>query len=251
MIRTVLVDDEPPARRKLHHLLAHERDIEVVAEAESAGQAIDVLNRLQPDLVFLDIGLPDASGFEVVEALNAKESLQIVFVTAFDEFALKAFDVHALDYLLKPVEPSRFAKALDRIRAVNSSREPRTTRLNELVAGLHLGHPYARRLLIQQDNRSLFVQVERIDWIESARNYACIHVGAQTFIQRISLDALVAKLDPARFYRVNRAQIVNVNRIAEVRPGLHGDARIILRDATEMTWSRRYRLTPLQKLERL
>ena len=116
MIRTVLVDDEPPARRKLRHLLKSEPDFAVIGEAETAAEALDVLNRLHPDLVFLDIGLPDATGFDVVEALQSGFLPSIVFVTAYDDFALKAFDVHALDYLLKPVEPSRFSNALARIR---------------------------------------------------------------------------------------------------------------------------------------
>jgi two-component system LytT family response regulator len=248
MIRTVLVDDEPPARRKLKHLLAAQPDFLIAGEAESAAEAIDLLNRERPDLVFLDIGLPDASGFDVVAGLSERAQIQIVFVTAFDEFALRAFEVHALDYLLKPVEPSRFAKALERFRL--SLRAGSSRRLDHLIAALEAERKYARRLLIQDDGRSVFVEVERIDWIESARNYACIHAGVHTHIQRSTLDAFQAKLDPAVFRRVSRAHIVNVARIAEIRPWFHGDSKIVLTDATEITWSRRYRPESLQELER-
>lgn len=248
MIRTVLVDDEPPARRKLRRLLAAEADFAISGEAESAASAIDLLNRLRPDLVFLDIGLPDATGFDVVASVADRRNLYVVFVTAFDDFALRAFEVHALDYLLKPVEPSRFAKAIERIRLLMKAETPR--RLDELVAALRAEKSYVRRLLIQEDGRSLFLDVQRIQWIESARNYACIHAGAQTYIQRSTLEALSAKLDPGLFRRVSRTHIVNLERIAELRSWFHGDSKIILTDGTEILWSRRYRPESFKELER-
>ncbi len=253
MIRTVLVDDEPPARRKLHRFLRSEPDFEVIGEAESAAEATALLNRSRPDLVFLDIGLPDATGFDVVESLENRSSLNIVFVTAYDDFALKAFDVHALDYLLKPVEPGRFSSALARIRSMARSggAQELSKRLDALVAGLRSETDHVRRLLIQEQNRSLFVEVNRIDWMESARNYICIHVGTQTYIQRGTLESLAAKLDPKLFHRVNRSQIVNLQRIAEVRPWFHGDSKLRLLDGTELNWSRRYRPDSLQELERV
>jgi two-component system, LytTR family, response regulator len=252
MIRTVLVDDEPPARRKLHRFLRSEADFEVIGEAESAAEAIDLLNRTRPDLVFLDIGLPDATGFDVVQSLEHRSLLSIVFVTAYDDFALKAFDVHAVDYLLKPVEPGRFSSALARIRSMaqNGGTQQLASRLDALVAGLRSEENYVRRLLIQEQNRSLFLEVNRIDWMESARNYVCIHVGTQTYIQRGTLESLSAKLDPKVFHRVNRSQIVNLARIAEVRPWFHGDSKLLLLDGTELNWSRRYRPDSLQTLER-
>jgi two-component system LytT family response regulator len=253
MIRTVLVDDEPPARRKLHHFLRSEPDFEVIGEAESAAEAIDLLNRLRPDLVFLDIGLPDATGFDVVQSLEHRSLLNVVFVTAYDDFALKAFEVHALDYLLKPVEPGRFSSALARIRSIaqNGATQQLASRLDALVAGLRSEAGHVRRLLIQEQNRSLFLEVNRIDWMEAARNYVCIHAGTQTYIQRGTLESLSAKLDPKSFRRVNRSQIVNVQRIAEVRPWFHGDSKLLLLDGTELNWSRRYRPDSLQEWERL
>jgi two-component system, LytTR family, response regulator len=232
MIRVVLVDDEPPARRKLRHLLAPETDFAVAGEAASAAEAVEVLNRERPDVVFLDIQLPDATGFDVLAALEQRDTLHVSFVTAYDDFALKAFEVHAFDYLLKPVEPSRFAATLERLR--RNAKES-TERLEKLIAG------YSRRLLIQDGGRTVFLEVARIDWIEAARNYACIHAGPHTYVMRSSLDSLAAKLDPAVFRRINRSEIVNAARIAELRPALHGDQKLRLKDGTELAWSRRYR----------
>jgi two-component system, LytTR family, response regulator len=232
MIRVVLVDDEPPARRKLRHLLAPETDFAVAGEAASAAEAVEVLNRERPDVVFLDIQLPDATGFDVLAAVEQRDTLHVSFVTAYDDFALKAFEVHAFDYLLKPVEPSRFAATLERLR--RNAKES-TERLEKLIAG------YSRRLLIQDGGRTVFLEVARIDWIEAARNYACIHAGPHTYVMRSSLDSLAAKLDPAVFRRINRSEIVNAARIVELRTALHGDQKIRLKDGTELAWSRRYR----------
>jgi two-component system, LytTR family, response regulator len=237
MIRVVLVDDEPPARSKLRHLLSPETDFEVAGEAASAAEAVEVLNRERPDVVFLDIQLPDATGFDVLASLEDRAALHVSFVTAYDDFALKAFEVHALDYLLKPVEPSRFAATIERLRrmiAAGQAKEP-AERLEKLMAG------YSRRLLIQDGSRTVFLEVARIDWIEAARNYACIHAGPHTYVMRGSLDSLASKLDPAVFRRINRSEIVNTARIAELRPALHGDQKIRLKDGTELAWSRRYR----------
>jgi two-component system LytT family response regulator len=237
MIRVVLVDDEPPARRKLRHLLSAETDFTVAGEAASGAEAVELLNRERPEVVFLDVQLPDATGFDVLAALEERETLHVSFVTAYDDFALKAFEVRAVDYLLKPVEPSRFAATVERLRRMIESggaKEP-AERLEKLMAG------YSRRLLIQDGGRTVFLEVARIDWIESARNYACIHVGANTYVMRSSLDSLASKLDRAAFLRINRSEIVNTARIAELRPALHGDQKIRLQDGTELAWSRRYR----------
>jgi len=244
VIRVVLVDDEPPACRKLRRLLADESDFSVVGEATTGAEAVETINRLRPDLVFLDIQLPDCSGFDVVESLENRQ-IQIVFVTAYDDFALRAFEVHALDYLLKPVDPSRFAQALTRVR----STIPLPGQFDQLVASLRSERSYIRRLLIQENDRSIFLEVHRIDWIEAARNYLCIHSGGKTYILRGSLESLSAKLDPAMFQRINRSEIVSVNNISELRTGTHGDAKVYLKDGTELKWSRRYRSGSSEVLE--
>jgi two-component system LytT family response regulator len=252
VIQVVLVDDEPPARRKLRHLLSAETDMAIAAEAGSGAEAVEVLDRLRPDLVFLDIQLPDCTGFDVLDSLAFRDLPHIVFVTAHEDFALKAFDVHAVDYLLKPVEPSRFTQSLGRVRnmVAAGSTIQLSSRLDALVATLRSNPVYARRLLIQENDRSFFLEVGRIDWIEAARNYACIHSGAQTHIVRGTLDALSGKLDPTVFRRINRSEIVNVERIAEVRSWFHGDQKILLKSGAELNWSRRYRAGSLEELER-
>ena len=251
MIRVVLVDDEPPACRKLRHLLANETDFSVVGEAAAGAEAVETINRLQPDLVFLDIQLPDCSGFDVIESL-AHRQVQIVFVTAYDDFALRAFEIHALDYLLKPVDPNRFAQALTRVRSTiyRLRDKPLTNQFDQLVANLSAERTYIRRLLIQDNDRSIFLEVQRIDWIEAARNYLCVHSGGKTYILRSSLESISAKLDPAMFRRINRSEIANVGAISELRTGTHGDAKVRLKDGTELRWSRRYRTEPLEELER-
>jgi two-component system LytT family response regulator len=246
-MRAVVVDDEPPARRKLLHLLTNEADFTAAGEAGSAREALEVLSRTRPDVVFLDIQLPDASGFDVISALEPAACPHVVFVTAYDDFALKAFEVHAIDYLLKPVEPSRFSATLQRVRSLGDRSLPR--RMDDFMAGLKAPQQHVRRLLIQEQGRSIFLEVSQIDWVEAARNYACIHSGAHTHILRSSLDSLATKLDPGKFRRITRSEIVNVDRIVEVRPASHGDQRVRLRDGTELTWSRRYRTGSLEDLQ--
>jgi two-component system LytT family response regulator len=253
VIHTVLVDDEPPARRKLRQLLSAEPDFAITGEAANGAEAVEVLNRLRPDLVFLDIQLPDCTGFDVVESLESNEHPCIVFITAHEEFALKAFEIHAIDYLLKPVEPSRFAQSLTRARRMvqSGSTTELASRLDKLVATLRSDPVYAKRLLIQENGRSFFLDLGRVDWIESARNYACIHCGGKTYMVRSTLEALAAKLDPAVFRRINRSEIINVDHIAEVRTWFHGDQKIILKTGAELHWSRRYRTNSLEELERV
>jgi len=252
MIQTVVVDDEPPARRKLRHLLSPEPDVAIAGEAGSGAEAVDLLNRVKPDLAFIDIQLPDCTGFEVVNSLESRDHLHIVFVTAHDDFALKAFDVHAVDYLLKPVEPSRFAQSMARLRRMIAAPTNNhiASRLDDLVRALGSNPSYARRLLIQEDERSIFLEVSRIDWIEAARNYVCIHSGDRTHVLRSTLDSVAAKLDPTIFRRINRSEIVNIERIAEVRPWFHGDQKVVLKTGAELNWSRRYRTGSLADLER-
>ena len=233
-------------------MLKSEPDIAIVAEAGSGAEAVETLNHHKPDLAFLDVQLPDCTGFDVIESLEARDHMHIIFVTAHDDFALRAFDVHALDYLLKPVEPSRFSAAVERARravAANTTSHL-ATRLDDLVASLRPPNTYIRRLLIQENDRSLFLDVDRIDWIESARNYVCVHSGTATYVTRSSLDSLALKLDPAAFLRINRSEIINIDRIQEVRSWFHGDQRVLLKDGTELSWSRRYRTGSLEELER-
>jgi two-component system LytT family response regulator len=252
VIRTVVVDDEPPARRKLQRLLAGEPDVQVVGEASSGAEALELLSRTQPDVAFLDIQLPDCTGFDVLDALPSRDRMHLVFVTAHSDFALKAFEVHATDYLLKPVEPSRFVQTLSRVRRMLQAPDSDgvAKKLDELMRTLRPRPNYVRRLLIQDGERAVFLDVELIDWVESARNYVCVHSGERTHVMRSSLESLAGKLDPAAFRRISRSEIVNVNRIAEVRTWFHGDGKVILKSGKELNWSRRYRGGSLEQLER-
>jgi two-component system LytT family response regulator len=250
VIRTVLVDDEPLALRKLRRLLAGERDVEVIAECTDGRGAAETIRRQTPDLVFLDIQIPELDGFEVVESLPTQRLPVIVFVTAYDEHALRAFDVHALDYLLKPVGRERFREALGRARervlqrriagvidprllAFQDARHARRGSATE--PGRHLS-----RIAIKHEGRAYFVRADEIDWVEASDNYVRLHTGATSHLLRESLRALEAKLDPRIFLRVHRSAIVNVDAIRELQPWFHGDHVVILRSGARLMCSRRY-----------
>lgn len=249
-MRTVLVDDEPLAVRKLRRLLSGERDVEIVAECADGRSAAETIRRLTPDLVFLDIQIPELDGFEVVESLPADRLPVIIFVTAYDEHALRAFDVHALDYLLKPVARERFREALDgarervlqrRVAGVIDSRlltfrGSRATPAGDAPeATRHL-----TRIAVKAGGRAYFVRADEIDWIEACDNYARLHTGTLTHLLRESLRTLEAKLDPHAFLRVHRSAIVNVDAIRELQPWFHGDHILILRSGARLMCSRRY-----------
>ncbi len=252
MIRVALIEDEPPSRRKMLRMLAEDAEFSVVGEAGSGASAVTLIQEQRPDLVFLDIQLPDCTGFDVLAELEEHSRPHVIFVTAFDEYALKAFQVHALDYLMKPVEPTKFSASLDRAKRLMRQDSPGAlaARLGQLLSTMQSRTQWARRLLVQDGQRSFFVDVQRIDWIESARNYACLHIDGKTHIVRSTLEALVSKLDARRFRRLNRSEVVNVERIAEVHSWLHGDQKVVLTDGTELTWSRTYRVDSLEELEK-
>lgn len=242
-IRAVIVDDESPARRKISRFLASEEDFSVIGEAGTGIEAVQVIESAQPDLVFLDVQMPGLDGFGVIEALTVKPLPQIVFITAYDHFALKAFEIHALDYLLKPFDPPRFQKVIDRIRQQFQRQNPPdelSEKLNLLLKELNGRPKYAERLLLHAGERAFLLAVEKIDWIEAARNYVNLHVGQESYLLRSTIEGLHQKLDPSKFIRANRSQIVNVESIRELQPWFHGEYKIILHNGTEVSWSRRY-----------
>ena len=242
-IRVLIVDDERPARRKLRRFLESEPDIEVLGEQGGGQEAVEAIQKERPDLLFLDVQMPGLDGFGVLGALDFEPLPQVVFVTAHDEFALRAFEVHALDYLLKPFDQERFRKVMERARAY-LARDRRSddldARINRLIEEMRAGPRFHERLLINSGDRAFFLQVERIDRIEAAKNYVRIHTGADAYLLRGTIDGLQRKLDPTRFLRVNRSQLVNIDSIKELQPWFHGEYRIILKDGTELMWSRRY-----------
>jgi two-component system, LytTR family, response regulator len=248
-LRVLVVDDEAPARRKILRLLRAEPtgSVQVVGEADSGESAVAAIERHHPDLVFLDVQMPGQSGFDVVRAISAGGSAvnrgvpQIVFVTAHDQYALRAFEVHAFDYLLKPVAEERFRDALARARAHHEqSANGVASRLQALLEQIRPPRSFSDRLLIREDSRAYFVGVHDISWIEADRNYVFIHAGGKKYALRATLDSIEETLDPKLFVRINRGSLVRLNAIRELQPWFHGEYKVILRDGSELRWSRRY-----------
>jgi two-component system LytT family response regulator len=240
-LRVVIVDDERPARTKLRRYLAAEPDVEVVAEASGGIAAVEAIRATQPDLVFLDVQMPDLDGFGVVEALAGDPAPRVVFVTAHDRYAVKAFEVHALDYLLKPVGPDRFAVVLARARREierAGAAPDLAERIARLVEDMRGAPRYAERILVTSGERGQLLEVSRLDRVEADRNYVTLHAGRDVYRMRGTLDRLERRLDPSVFVRVNRSTIVRVGAIKEVQPWFHGEYRIVLVDGTEVTWTR-------------
>jgi two-component system LytT family response regulator len=251
VIRVLIVDDEPIARRGILQRLRGEADLEVVGECGDGAAAIDAITGLAPDLVFLDIQMPEVGGFDVVEAIGVARMPAVVFVTAYDEHALRAFDVHAVDYVLKPIDRHRFRTAVERARrrladAPGQQLEEGELSLDRRIAAAlrELGRPaqdYAKRLAIKGDGRVILVDVDEVDRLEAAGNYVEVHSGARHHLLRETMASLEARLDPARFVRVSRSSIVNGDRVRELQPMFNGDFVVVLRDGTKVAGSRRYR----------
>lgn len=241
-LRTLIVDDEPLARELLRKMLAGHDDVEVAGECESGTQAVEAVRADPPDLLFLDVQMPGLDGFEVLREL-APEIPQVVFVTAYDQYALRAFDVHALDYLLKPFDEERLARALDRARAhlrrpeASDDREEILTLLDELRGARR----FRERLVIRVGERAFLQPVAEIDWLEADGKYVKVHVGPRAHTIRETMTQLGAALDPRRFLRVSRSAIVNVDRIREIQPWFRGDYVVIMQNGAEVTSTRGYR----------
>jgi two-component system LytT family response regulator len=242
IIRALIVDDEPLAREGIRQFLDDEPDVEVVGECGDGASAVDLINRVRPELVFLDIQMPEMDGFAVLADLDLDPLPAVIFVTAYDEHALRAFEVHALDYLLKPVERTRFGQAVERARAMihHASGAEVTRRIAALLRGLDQRRQ-VDRLPVKTAHRTYFVPVADIDWIEAAGNYARVHTGGERHIIRQTMSALERVLDAKQFARVHRSAIVNVDRIKEIQPWVKGDHVVILRDGTRLSLSRKYR----------
>lgn len=250
-IRVLVVDDEAPARDALRLVLAEMDGLTVVGECANAAEAVNALGRLDPDLVLLDVQMPDADGFDVIEAVGAETMPPVVFVTAYDQYALRAFRVHAVDYVLKPFSDERLREAVERAcRWITVDDDWRRT-VRSLVADLNSGTPArpAKRVMVREDDKIRFVPTECIDWVEASGSYMLLHVGEQVFRIRTTLKDLLARLDESQFVRIHRSTIVNLDRIAEVQPWFGGDYVVILDDGEKLKVSRTYRdelLRPIQ-----
>ena len=238
-VRTVLVDDEAVARRRMRRLLASEQDVAIVEECGNGAEAVTVIRREAPDLVLLDVQMPELNGFEVIERLGDHLPC-VIFVTAFDRYAMRAFDVHAIDYLLKPFPASRFQLALARARERIRMRQT-DAGLVSLIASLKQRSSYLSRVSVKVGGRIVLVDLRTVDWIEAADNYLRLHCGSREYVLRETMAALERQLDPDCFVRIHRSMIVRIDRIREFHPATHGDMDVILRDGTRLTLSRTWR----------
>jgi two-component system, LytTR family, response regulator len=249
-LRVVIVDDEPLARENLRRLLAGEAGVTLVGEAAGAEQAAELIRATRPELVLLDVRIREGNGFEVLDRFEPDERPQVVFVSAHDEHAVRAFSVRAVDYLLKPIERSRLHAALERARENAAVRRQRLAeREGRAVAGgAPSGAPLAR-FVVRSVGRILLVDVADVDWIEAAGNYVRLHHGGRSHLLRETMSHLESRLDPRRFVRIHRSTIVNLDRVRELRHILHGDYAVVLRDETRLTLSRGFREQFTQVLE--
>ncbi|WP_044564130.1 LytTR family DNA-binding domain-containing protein [Azospirillum sp. B4] len=234
MIRTLIVDDEPLARLRLRNLLAAESGFSLIGEAFHGEMAVALIEAERPDLVFLDIQMPTMDGFEVIAAIGADTMPTTVFVTAYNDFAIKAFEVQALDYLLKPFDDIRFGQVLDRVRKGRRSSGERLTQVLGLI-------PTPPRLIARSRGVTRVIDLEEVDWISAAGDYAEVHCGHRAWLVNDSLSALATRLPLADFARIHRSAIVRLDRVAEVTTTAHGDGTLILKTGLRMRFSRRYR----------
>ena len=246
-MRVLIVDDEAPARAKVRRYLGEYDEVEIVGEAENGTEAVERIAELHPDLVFLDVQMPELDGFGVIDAIGVSSMPHVVFVTAFDEHALRAFEVRALDYLLKPFTPERFSAVMDRAReelANASGAEAAELRgkLDALMEAMASGRPrYLQRVLVHHANKAFLLPVDRIDRVEADRNYVRLHSGGAAFTLRGAIGTIADRLDPEKFLRINRSEIVRLDAVKELQPWFHGDYRVVMGDGTTLMWSRRYR----------
>lgn len=242
-MRILIVDDEPPARRRIRGLLKDIDDAEVVGECGNGSDAIAAIGTHKPDVVFLDIQMPGLNGFDVVNACDSPNAPLFVFVTAFDQHAIHAFDVHALDYLLKPFDKERFLDTLQRARDQLAKGEAAQTgrQLLELLEDLKAPAAREERIAIKESGRMVFVPVKQIDWIESSGNYVTIHAGSSKHMLRETMKSMEARLNPRDFRRIHRNYIVNMARVAELHPWSGDEHVVVLRNGAKLPVSRRFR----------
>jgi two-component system LytT family response regulator len=242
-IRTMVVDDEPVARERMVGLLQQEKDIELVGEYADGQQAVSAIQAQHPDLVFLDVQMPACDGFGVIEQVGPDRMPAVVFVTAYDEYALKAFEVHAIDYLLKPFGRDRFQQTLQHAREHLERRRAGDLgrRLLALVQDIKPEPTKLDRLVVKSGGRVFFLRTDEIDWIEAAGNYVRLHLSEDSHLFRETMNNMESRLDARRFVRIHRSRIVNTDRIKELQPWFNGEYVVVLQNGTRLTLSRGYR----------
>ena len=241
-LKVFVVDDEAPARRKIIRFLSRDPEVELAGEAANGSEAVLAIQQSRPDLLFIDVQMPGMDGFDVLRALEPGPLPRVVFVTAHDEYAIRAFDVHAFGYLLKPFDQARFAKVLTDAKQLRSREQESevSANLRHLLAEVQRRQHHPARLLVQQKDRAFFLPLGKIDWAESERNYLNLHVGAQTYTIRGTVDNLEEKLDGTQFLRLNRSCLVRIDFIRELQNWFHGEYKVVLQSGETVTWTRRY-----------
>lgn len=242
-IRALIVDDELLARERILLMLEGESDIEVIGQCANGSEAVQAIRAHRPDLLFLDVQMPEMDGFAVLQAVDRAALPAIIFVTAFDQYAVRAFDFHALDYLLKPFDRERFQSALSRARQQLKNRPAGAfdARLAALLEQLRPAQSYAERFSIRSGSQIYFVKVAEIKWIGAAGNYVTLYAGKQEHLLRETMNSVQARLDPDKFFRIHRSTIINIEFVRELQAGFHGDYTVIMQDGTQLTMSRNYR----------
>ncbi len=243
-LRIILADDEPLARRRLQDLLENEQDTEIVAVCENGHEAVEAIHSEKPDLALLDVQMPGLTGLQVAESLGSEDLPEVIFVTAYDEYALRAFDAHAIDYLMKPVSPDRLHSAIERARVHAAHRRSGTgeePRMRALLDALAKDSGYPERFAVRSTNRTVFVRVDSIDWIGAEGNYARLHTAQQSHLIRETMAALEQRLDPRKFLRIHRSTIVNIERVREIQSLGTRSWVLILENGTKLESSNGYR----------
>ena len=242
-LRTLIVDDEPLGRERIRTLLQDDPGVLVIGECRDGREAVEAIRAQQPDLVFLDVQMPELDGFGVIQAIGVEQMPAVIFITAYDAYAVHAFEVHALDYLLKPFDVDRFADAFQRAAALIRRRHKvdLDQRLVGLINDLQPATKGLERLMIKTPQRIYFVRTDEVDWIEAAGNYVRLHADGKTHLLRQTMNALERQLDPDRFLRIHRSTIVNVDRVRELNRMFNGEYEVRLNDGTTLTLSRGYR----------
>jgi len=244
-LTALIVDDEPLARDLLRTMLTSVGGVTIIGESGDGADAITQIESSRPDVVFLDIQMPEGSGFDVVRALEPDVLPAIVFVTAFDQYALRAFEVHALDYLLKPYDLERLSAAVTKVKRMvdrpRPDRDADNQRVRELIASVRMETVQAQRLVIREGERTILQRVDGIDWVEADAKYARVHTTERTYTVRETMRNIESRLDPAKFLRVSRSAIVNLDRVKEIQPWFNGEYVLIMQNGAKITTTRSYR----------
>ncbi len=239
----IIVDDEPLARKRIKSLLDSDSSMHVLATCANGKEALQVMESQTPDILFVDIQMPEMTGFQLVENIGPSRIPAIIFVTAYDEFALKAFEVHAMDYLLKPFENERFLDTLERAKQiiVNKKTDFLQAKVAKMLEDLQPKKNYVKRIMVKNSDKVFFIETDEIEYLESSGNYVKIHSNGKHQLVRDTLTNMLSNLDPEQFFRVHRSTVVNINKVKELQPWFHGDYLVVMKDGTKLNMSRNYK----------